>query len=532
MKKLFKRYTITLLSIVSLWFIAACSKEIKPEQTELGVSRLFSPTDVTATISNRTAVILRWKEVRNALTYTAEVFGNGNMDFTGTPEKTYTDIKFTQVPYTIAGLEGNKNFSVRIKAVGEDVDESKWVGVTFKTDPEQILSALAPADLTSNSVILKWAIPNEVTHIVLNSTRYDITGEEKTEGTKTITGLTPKTDYSLEIRNNAALRGTATFRTPANIPTGPNVYELSASSNLTELFKTVSLNAIFVLREGVLVNQNDQLVIPENASYTFFGEEGSARPILAANGFTLPGIGGTLKFENLDLTGFAEGDPTKSKRNYIFNQSAKSTTDKVIFENCIIRNFVNTPFRMQGSNAITVDSLIFNRCVAYDIGVNSGGNGTYAFIHNSVANSKINHIKVINSTLYDIGYAFILHNLAPAQSVTVENCTFNNVTGDARYFIDYNAQSAGSFVFNNNIVGKTLSPAGTARGIRSSATPPTVTNSYKTSDAVFAANPIPSITAYEGTSTALFTNPANGLFSFKDAGFAGKATAGDPRWRP
>jgi hypothetical protein len=51
---------------------------------------------------------------------------------------------------------------------------------------------------------------------------------------------------------------------------------------------------------------------------------------------------------------------------------------------------------------------------------------------------------------------------------------------------------------------------------------------YTTSDWALA---LTGATAYSGAASDLFTNPASGDFSIKDASFAGKATAGDPRWR-
>jgi hypothetical protein len=41
-----------------------------------------------------------------------------------------------------------------------------------------------------------------------------------------------------------------------------------------------------------------------------------------------------------------------------------------------------------------------------------------------------------------------------------------------------------------------------------------------------------SLIAYAGASSALWTDPLNGIFTFLDANFAGKATAGDPKWKP
>jgi hypothetical protein len=186
------------------------------------------------------------------------------------------------------------------------------------------------------------------------------------------------------------------------------------------------------------------------------------------------------------------------------------------------------------AGSIVIGRFVVNRCIVFDIGDN-GSNGTYAFIHvnTSPANiaSKINNIEITNSTFSKVGYSLILHNTSSSASVKVENNTFYNVIGNTRYLIDYNAQTIGTFSFKNNIIGKTLSAANTARGIRYAGGNIDAVNNYKTSDAVFAGNAIPNIADYGNTSANLFTDPENGNFLIKDSSFTGKSTAGDPRWR-
>jgi hypothetical protein len=116
--------------------------------------------------------------------------------------------------------------------------------------------------------------------------------------------------------------------------------------------------------------------------------------------------------------------------------------------------------------------------------------------------------------------------------VQIDNNTFYNVTGDGRYMIDFNAQPVTNFTFLNNIIGKTLSPAGTGRGIRSTVSSPSLgSNTYKTSDATFSANPFSGAIDYPKTSVDLFTDPNNGNMLVKDLNFPGRSTSGDPRWR-
>jgi hypothetical protein len=258
---------------------------------------------------------------------------------------------------------------------------------------------------------------------------------------------------------------------------------------------------------------------------------GANKPILAFNGFTLPTVGGKIKFENVNLTGYEyiNGvENTLNKRAYIFNQSLASTTSEVTFENCIIRNFANTPFRIQSANAITVDKVLVNNCVVYDISAAQ----TYAFINVSVATGKVNNIEITNSTFYNVRIGLILHSAAASLTVKVTDCTINDISDNTRALIDYNLQTVGTFTFTSNIVGKVKTTDNTARGIRIAGASVSVPSStYVTTDYVTFNNPIGGVSAYAGLSTDLFLNPASGNFSFKDGAFAGKSASGDPRWR-
>jgi len=507
----------------------ACEKK-----SELGTfipDRMFKPAELKVETTDKDAIISWSRSLFSegtGATYTIEI--STDSLFGGTP---HISAVVDSLRYIITEQDvilGMKYFArVRANATANSA-ASNWISSSsFSINGEKLLLPIDPADLTMNSVVLKWKIGN-VTHIMLNGVRYDITPGEAAAGEKSITGLTPKTDYVAELYEDIIFRGSQSFRTPANVPSGPLVIQVGPTDSLGALLKNAVDGNIFVLLEGTEHYYDDLIQLPEGVSITIFGEDAPNKPVIAFNGINLPANAGTITFENVELTGYQHNDPTKTKRNYIFNQSTASNTDQIIFENCVIRNFTNTPFRLQGSNAITVNKLVFNRCIVYDCGDN-GSNGTYAFIHTNVANGKVNNIEITNSTLSKIGYSIILHNAAPSQSVLIENCTFDNVVGNGRYVVDYNAQSAGSFVVRNCIFGKTLSPAESARGIRAGSAY-TAENNYKTADAIFAGNAITDIISYAGNSTALFASPAEGDFTIIDNSFVGKSTAGDPRWRP
>ncbi len=435
-----------------------------------------------------------------------------------------------------ADLKPNTQYSARIKAVSKDgkTPESNWSTVAFKTSTEQILNPVDLDLVRATTAVLSWKVPNAVTHFMFTFTggdplRFDISDEEKEAGEKTFTGLTPETVYNATIYNGDVPRGSREIVTLAVLPEGDNVIILDKDDDLAAVLADCPEGSIIVLlKDSHYSLPSDAVTLPANT--TFWGQ-GAVRPVISMNAaFTLPANAGIIKFENIDITGYEDNNPTGAKKNYIFNQSAATETDEVIFEKCIIRNLVNSPFRLQGSATIHVGKLVFNNCIAYDCG-NNNGTGTYAFIHTaSATNTVIDNIEITNSTMYEIGYSLILHNTSSSQSVKIEDCTFYNIIGNTRYFIDYNTYSAGTFTIKNVILAKTLSSAETARGIRANGAP-TVTNTYQASDFVTSSNAIPNVTPYTGTSTDLFGNPANADFTIIDNSFGGKTDAGDPRWR-
>ena len=159
MKNKFKN--IALICGVGLMAFAASCSDLDDEIKSSSYDRLFSPPAVEARVQNKTNVRLGWTKVLGADSYVIELFANDSLQFEGSPVTTYNEV--TDNPYTITGLDGETKYSARIKAVGEKISESKWTGVFFKTDAEQILEAVTDDDITSSTVTLRWPAGTAVT---------------------------------------------------------------------------------------------------------------------------------------------------------------------------------------------------------------------------------------------------------------------------------------------------------------------------------------------------------------------------------
>ncbi|RRN77639.1 DUF5123 domain-containing protein, partial [Pseudoxanthomonas sp. SGD-10] len=144
---------------------------------------------------------------------------------------------------------------------------------------------------------------------------------------------------------------------------------------------------------------------------------------------------------------------------------------------------------------------------------------------------KINNIEVTNSTFYNIGIGLIVHTNADAASLLVDNCTFYDITrGDnnSRYLISYGTKKLATATITNSIFSMTKNS--NAGGILI-ADSYTSTNNYQTADYIVARDGIKGAANYAQASTELFENPSAADFTIKDGAFAGKLSAGDPRWR-
>ena len=513
--------------------IGSCKKDSDPSNE---LVRQFMPIDISVTTGD-TIATLSWKPSLYTsgkdVEYTLELSRDSN--FTAAAEFSVVT-KNTQVTITDRQLAVRQKYFGRIKtnAYGNS-EESHWYHSNGMTPlrGEQFMRPILDGELTDSKVTLRWVVNAGVTKITLTPTTgnpisVNLDPADIAAGVKTITNLAPKTTYDAAIFVGPAQKGFLTFTSFASTPTGSNIIMVGATDDLVTLLQTpVAAGTVFVLQQGTKYTSGNTVQLPNNASITIWGQPGPNKPIIAVKEFSMPTNGGAIKFENLDLTGYPNNDPTQTKRSYFVNQSAASVTAELIFENCTLRNFANTVMRLQTATTTVYDKVTFNKCIVSDIGWPTS---SYAFIHNTIA-AKINNIYITNNTFSNVGFGLITHNVSTSNTVQVDNNTFYNVTGDGRLMIDYKTLVINNFTFLNNVVGKTASPLGTAKGVVAGSAPTVGSNTYKTSDAVFAGNPFSNIIDYGKASTDLFVDPAAGNFIFKDVNFAGRSTSGDPRWR-
>jgi hypothetical protein len=543
-----------LMALTALF--TACEEPME-EITQVDYARAFSPIDLNVTLATYDKATVNWKTIDNAKSYVIELSRGDSLQFNNIVA-TYETEALNQA---LTGLWGETPYSVRVKSksFNEGQEDSKWHGIAFKTNAEQIFNAVADADIKTGQITVRWTPNAEVTKLTVSPAIGDValTAAEKAAGVKTLTGLVPVTQYTISIYNGEQRRGTVTATTKYR-PSGAGVVEVPIGGDLGAITAdAANIGKIIYLPEGFTYDVSAAAGILIAGKMTIYGDpDAIVKPTITlsstsggARVFQLPASADEILFTNIAIVGPGAGAGT-SVLDQDLAKAAEAITDlkAVKFENCDMSGFGRSFIRLRsaaGSNPIGLVSL--NNCVCKNFGNNGGDGGAYAFFTLNSTSSGIDNITVTNSTFQTQYHSFLnapatAPNTSPAKKVTIENCTFNDIitgpTGTtARYFIDGNNNTGLTITMKNVILGKagTGDPATTkAAGYRIGAgSTITVTGSYKTSDhstAPATADFTTGITSYTKASTDLWTDPANGNFTFKDASFAGKATTGDPRW--
>jgi len=531
-KKLYKPIIGALFTAIIVLGMTSCNDFDFP--TDMSYSRMFRPVAISTDSVTATTAIVKWNAMAGVDHYVVEI-SRDSLEFGTIVNRVEVPATFNALKLT--NLNGDTQHSARVMCVsGTDVADSKWINVAFKTKAEQIMLAVGAADKTSTSATVKWIAGSTVTHLTVEqvggaTSRVELTAPEMAAGVKLIESLIANTTYKVNIYNtDANLRGSVTFRTYEEVPSIGQVIYMQVGDSINLRLAEATSNAVtLVFQQGSYYQRDTPLLLKDGMSVVFYGLPGANLATISLNSITLAANHGTLRFENMNITGkfnLVDGTLATTQRDYFINQGLITNVSSLEFKNCTIHNFNRNLVRLKDAGDFkTISNLIISGCILSD-----QGTGGYPLIGNTIANGLIDNITISGSTFYNMSHNFIQQGLVNSTSLTISDCTFNNIVGPARYFIDCTATfgPTGAFSITNCIFGKTYDVLG--KGIRSSKIP-NIVNSYKTSDWVTASNPISGLTDYSGASTALFANPSTGDFTIKDSNFSGHLTAGDPRWR-
>lgn len=134
-------------------------------------------------------------------------------------------------PYTITGLIGDTEYSLRMRALSSQKTIATGYTMlqaqktTFKTKAEQIMNAVANADRGEDFITVSWDASKAVTKLTVSEGKegqeprtIELDDEAKTAGRYTITGGAPSTNYTIAIYYNDTKRGSVNASTAAAMP--------------------------------------------------------------------------------------------------------------------------------------------------------------------------------------------------------------------------------------------------------------------------------------------------------------------------
>ena len=533
MKKIIIR-TGLFAGLITMLLVVSCKEQIDPVVEELNFSRVFSPVELEAIISNTTTVTLTWSSVKNTDHYLVEIYdgANGSGALVHSEEVPVTEN--SQVSYSYVLPAGDTQFSARIKAISslQGVDESKWSLVAFKTDPENLFQGYETYMSTMNGCIVQWEPGATATSLLFvhggTQLPFTLSAEDLALGGKQVTGV-PNGVYEVRLMNGTFVRGRTHVIIEGDVLVAPGEDLKTALDALPAGGVILLVNGASYPLSGVdTVRTSTKVrgILPGDLPKIYLVTGGGNHMFDIGTAMT---ASDSLVFENVDIS-CAYDDGATKHRGVIDQEGDAFTIGAIKFRNCIIRNSGRSAIRLRGNAAgQVINNVEFLNCVMYDFAFDSH----YGVLNGAATGNFIN-IKFVNSTIYKLRGGIINYGSGVGcQSVMVDNCTFNETSMDAtsaRYFIDFGTSntSAGTIAISDCIFGQTSDKA---NGVRPGSMTMTITGSYYTADFYDVAGPVKNLmTASSGASTALWKDPAGGDFTFLDTNFAGIGLAGAPRW--
>ena len=252
-------------------------------------------------------------------------------------------------------LNGTSKYSVRLRAVNQNNGkESKYVQAYFKTPSEQVFTNNI---LGLDNIMLYWEPNIAVTHISYGELKYQnekndtiwapkriITDIEKKEGSLSVDGLKPGTNYVFVIYNELVRRGSLNLRTLGSNTGG--MIKVNAGDDIDNLLKSSADSTVSLIFDKEQTYEIGKITIPKNINrlYLIGGGRGGSQPLLKLYSISLSGSIRGILCQNIEI------DNTM-KENFQINVNGGKTFRDVEFDGCIIRNIPRSLIRIDDADA-------------------------------------------------------------------------------------------------------------------------------------------------------------------------------------
>lgn len=516
-----------LLGLATIITVSSCSDQMD-EITSLILDRNYAPVELTAKVVNKTNVKLTWVK-SNADSYTIEVFQDDSLTFAGTPVKRITNIQASNIPYTVNSLQGETNYSFRVKAVTKDdaSRDSKWSTAYVETEAENILSAVnEETDITATTVTLNWPAGQTATSIVAtnndsfasNVITHTITADEIAAGKATISGLTPETNYTLKLYNTTKTRGTVKVKTAIDLGGATLV---KAGSDLKTCIDNANDGDVLALMPGTYPINTIDGNMPLNKSIAIKSVRSYDKAIIQG-GFQLSN-GAALSLTQLVLDG---NNNTTIK--YVADYKTAGKFGDLTIEGCDVKGYTGGVYYVNIAADIT--NLKINNSIIHNISTASD------FMDCRLG--AIHNLTFTNNTVYAISCRDFFRYDNKASSfpgvtpyINVDHNTLDGL-GSVNKGVFYVRFMGTSIAFTNNIVSNST-------GLFCKFAPTSIpnfsgNNYYNSPNFVEATDDKTNvgITVYDNTGTSYnpsYADYANHDFTVKSEDLKSSKT-GDPRW--
>ena len=305
----------------------ACSEPMD-QITGIDYPSAFSPIGLKVELGTFDKATVRWDVIDDARSYVVQLSQNDKLEFNDVI--TYETELLEQL---LTDLWGETSYSVRVKskAFNEGQEDSKWYGMVFRTNAEQIFKTVAADDIKTSQIIVRWEPNAEVTHLIVSQGIGEIilTQAEKAAGEKRLTGLIPDAEHTISIYNGEQRRGVVTAKTKWR-PHGEGVIEVQEGDDLRAITENVAnIGKIIYLPESFIYELPDDLGMLIAGTMSLYGDpDAEDKPKIKFFGdggkrcFILPENAETILFTNIAI----EGNPTQG--NCVVDQYSQGTDPK------------------------------------------------------------------------------------------------------------------------------------------------------------------------------------------------------------
>lgn len=363
-------------------------------------------------------------------------------------------------------------------------------------------------ELTHNSASFSWAEAADAYTLVPGESPTADGAEAFPAGsatTFTASNLKDSTTYTFSVIKNGAIIGYVTFETRYEAPA--NAIDIESF----EAFKNAITNGNGDIALNLIsdITLNEEVIVPATTtSLTIFCT--STTPIRYT------------KADKGDLVVAADASLTKiefyniycideTTSGYLLNVKNSFQVNDITANRLSLSNFRGIIRTQTTANATKFGTITFNNCVITNI-------GSYGILNTKVSGVELAKISMANTTVNQTSSGSMF-TLLQTPEITIDRCTFYNLA-KGKTVIDTNKVKAGSITITNTLVGMTEATKGYEG--------PTLkfSDSFTTNDCSFGSKNTWG-TALDISSADLFTDPANGNFTVKEAKYK---VYGDPRW--